>query len=108
MEHVSARYRGEDEGYVLDEAMLRRALIAQFLRRGPVSVVVGPIEVQIAGDTAVARFEAVLSEGTGRGLDIVPVGMDGWSLEVQFAKEDGEWKVSGHRRVSLRGAAARP
>lgn len=105
--HVSSRYRASEFGIALDRAGLRGALIAQFLRRGPVAVVIGPIEVVVEGDTATARFEAVLSEGTGRWQDLVPVGMDGWSLEVGFVREEGDtWRVVHHTRERWTEGAA--
>lgn len=99
LEHVSARYRASEFGVDLDRGGLRGALIAQFLRRGPIAVVIGPIEVVVQGDRATATFEAVLSEGTGRWQDVVPAGMDGWSLEVGFVREEGDqWRVVHHER----------
>jgi hypothetical protein len=95
--HVSHKYRSD----VGDYETLHALLVQAFLRRGPILVVPGPITVVVKGDTAHASFDAAIAEGTGQWRDIVPVNADGWHLEVDFAREDGDtWRVTRHERTS--------
>lgn len=102
MEHISRSYRAESADY----EGLHGLLVQSLLRRGPILVLPGPIEVSISGDTAHARFDAAIAEGTGRWGDMVNA--DGWHLEVDFVREppgdaEGEWRVIGHERTSAGG-----
>jgi len=103
MEQVDPGYRavegGEGEEGV-DAETLRAALTYQFLRRGPVVVVLSPVEVRLDGDRARASFDAAVAETGGWG-GMVPVDADGWHLEVDLRRgQDERWRVSGHTRSS--------
>lgn len=100
MVHVDAAYHADEGGFGLDPEGLRGALSLQFLRRGPVVVVLSPVEVQVEGDRAHARFDAAVAETGGWG-DLLPVDADGWHLEVDFHRgEDDAWRVIHHTRSS--------
>ncbi len=105
MEHVSPRYHGSEDGLGVDPRTLRAGLALQFLRRGPIGVVLSPVEVTITGATAHARFDAAVLEGGGKWSELLPRNGDGWHLEVDLDREeDGEWRVTGHTRTSwMRG-----
>lgn len=97
MTHVSRKYRSDTGDY----ETLHGLLVQAFLRRGPILVVPGPVSVVVSGDTAHASFDAAIAEGTGQWRDIVPVNADGWHLEVDFAREEGDtWRVTQHERTS--------
>ncbi len=101
MDHVSARYRGSEQGFGMDERTLRAGLALQFMRRGPIGVVLSPIDVTVSGATAHARFDAAVLEGGGKWSELLPRSGDGWHLEVDLDREeDGEWRVTGHTRTS--------
>lgn len=100
MVHVDPAYRADEAGFGLDADALRGALSLQFLRRGPVVVVLSPVDVEVTGDRAHARFDAAVAETGGWG-DLVPVNADGWHLEVDFHRsDDGAWRVTRHIRSS--------
>lgn len=97
MTHVSHKYRSDAGDY----DALHGLLVQAFLRRGPILIVPGPIGVVVNGDTAHATFDAAIAEGTGEWRDIVPVNADGWHLEVDFAREEGDtWRVTRHQRTT--------
>lgn len=98
---VSDRFTG-DEG--LDKGTLKTVLQAQFLRRGPITVIVGDIPVTIQGNTAHASFDALLAEGSHQWTDILPVSVDGWHFETDFVLEaDDTWRVTHAERTDLTG-----
>lgn len=97
MAHVSTSYRADGGDY----DALHGFLVQAFLRRGPILVVPGPIEVKVTGDTAHASFDAAIAEGSGQWTDILAVNADGWHLEVDFVREaEDAWRVTNHVRTS--------
>ena len=103
MQHVSGRYQGDS----IDYDMLHAFLVEAFLRRGPLVILPGPIDVTVTGDSAHASFNAAIAEGKGKWGDLVDA--DGWHLEVDFAREGsaggpapagdpGEWRVVKYER----------
>ena len=101
LDHVSPRYHAAEDGFGLDERTLRAGLALQFMRRGPIGVVLSPIDVTVSGATAHARFDAAVLEGGGRWSELLPTNADGWHLEVDLDyEEDGEWRVTRHTRTS--------
>ena len=97
LDHVSEHYAAADAG----KPELRAVLTAQFLRRGPITVLPGEIAVSIDGNRAHARFDALLAESSRDWTEILPVSADGWHLEVDFAREDGAWRVVGAERTGI-------
>ena len=78
----------------MNKKLLQGMLARQFLTRGALIVVLGPIQVERQETTATARFDAVLAEGaTDLGLSA-----DALHFEVELVLEDGEWKVLSHTR----------
>lgn len=88
---VSDRYY-DDDG--LDKKMLQAMLARQFLTRGRLLIVLGPIAVDRQDTTATASFEAVIAEGAeGLGLSA-----DAQGFDVELELEEGEWRVVSHAR----------
>lgn len=98
LEPISRGYRSEDaEGGVgYDE--VRSWLFLQFQKRGPVSILLGPIQVEVDGERARARFDATVAEFDRERLTLLPDNADAFHFEVDLAREEGEWRVVGHSR----------
>ena len=98
IEHIDQTYKDRSG---LDRQGLRLFLVRLLFRKKEMRVQrLGRTEVEITPpDRATARFRAVLSEG----LDLNALRTAGdYEFEVQFRKspEDGEWKVTGHKRAA--------
>ena len=91
LDHVSDRY-SDDDG--MNKKLLQGMLARQFLTRGALIVVLGPIQVERQETTATARFDAVLAEGAAD----LGLSADALHFEVELVLEDGEWKVLSHSR----------
>lgn len=99
LEPVSQSYQGP-EG--LNRDQLKGFLFKQFRSRGPLGVALGPIAVDIQGETATASFEAVLVEGVEvTALHLAPEDGDLLHFEVDLAREDGDWRVTGHQQEGV-------
>jgi hypothetical protein len=93
---VSDRY-SDDDG--LDKKMLQAMLARQFLTRGRILVVLGPIAVDRQESTATATFEAVIAEGAeGLGLSA-----DAQGFIVELELEEDDWMVVSHTRYDVGG-----
>jgi len=101
MEPFSDQYQ-DVEG--LNRSGIYGILWQQFNRRGPISVWLSPIDVQVDGATAAARFEVGLVEGNSQTLIAWPIDAEALHFEVDLAREDGVWKIVGHRRSSVTGS----
>ncbi len=97
--HVSENYRTGDAG----KPELRALLTAQFLGRGPITVLPGDVAVDIDGERAHASFDALLAEGSRDWKEVFPVKADGWHLEVSFAREGEDWRIVSAERSDLDG-----
>ncbi len=95
MAPISEQYRDLELGGH-QRADLERLLYLQFLRRGPISVALSPIEVTRAGDVAVARMDAAVADFED---GVVPVDADLWAVEVELRREDGDWRIVAYRRL---------
>lgn len=91
LDHVSDRYSDEDG---MNKKLLQGMLARQFLTRGALLIVLGPIEVERQEATATARFDAVLAEGAAD----LGLSADALHFEVELVLEDGDWKVISHSR----------
>ncbi len=75
----------------LNKKSLQGVLAHQFLTRGRIVIVLGPILVSRDGDTAEASFNAVIVEGLdGYGLD-----GDGRHFTVDLVRVEGDWLIIG-------------
>ena len=92
---ISEQYQ-DKEG--LGREAIRGFLFRQFRSRGGLSILLSPIAVQIEGDKASAEFEAAVLEGAKGSAIGLPVDGDALHFQVDFQKEDGEWKVISHSR----------
>ncbi len=92
---VSDRY-SDASGVTRDEVKLY--LFREFQRRGPISVILGPIDVTLAGDIALAEFGATLADGMDPGaLDFIPGSAETLHFVVDLEREGGEWRIVGSR-----------
>lgn len=71
----------------MDRDGLRRYATLMLLRQQNVGVVIGPVEVEIHGDRAAARFDAVVT-GTNRFL---PEGVQARRVETVWRRDGGDW-----------------
>lgn len=78
---------GGPEG--MDRTGLRRYATLMLLRQQRVGVVIGPVEVQIQGDRASARFDALVT-GASR---FVPEGLEARRVETVWRRDDDEWRL---------------
>lgn len=91
---LAPSFVAESEGSTLDRQTLRALLAREFLRRGPIFVLVGEIQVSLEGNVATASFDAVLTENSEKLVDVLPVDVDAWHLDVELRKVDGAWSVT--------------
>ena len=80
-----------DEGFGGPEGMdrdgLRRYATLMLLRQQNVGVVIGPVEVELHGDRASARFDAAVS-GSNR---FIPEGVEARRVETVWRRDGDEW-----------------
>ncbi len=82
----------------LDRKGMYGLLWSQFKKRGPISVWMSAIDVEVDGARATASFDAALLEGSQGGSFGIPVSGDALTFEVAFALEDDSWRITGHTR----------
>lgn len=75
----------------MDREGLRRYATLMLLRQQRVGVVLGPIEVELHGDRAAARFDAVVT-GADR---LLPEGVEARRVETVWRREGDEWILVG-------------
>ena len=95
MEPFSAQY-SDAEG--LDRRGIYGIFWSQFRKRGPITVWLSAIDVQVTGNQAWASFDAGLAEGTEGQLIGWPVNVDALTFEVAFEREPEGWRVTQHTR----------
>lgn len=71
----------------MDRDGLRRYASLMLLRQQNVGVAIGPVEVELRGDRAAARFDAVVT-GSNRFL---PEGIEARRVETVWRLEGGDW-----------------
>ena len=99
MAPLATNFAAESGGSTLDRKMVHALLAREFLRRGPLFVLIGEITVSIEGTHAEASFDAVLAENSERLTDVLPVDADAWHMDIDLERrEDGDWLVSHARR----------
>ncbi len=97
---IDARDAGDIDGLLADdfignEGMDRRAAkqlaAAVFLRHRDVSAKVGPVSVELRGDSeAIARFSVLATGGSG---GLLPDSGQVYQVETGWRLVDGEWKL---------------
>ncbi|MCC4619845.1 nuclear transport factor 2 family protein [Xanthomonas cassavae CFBP 4642] len=87
MQPVAADFVGEQG---LDANGLRRLLQLQLLGNRRLGVTLGPMEVQLRGATATARFTALATGGDGRWL---PEQAQTYQLVTAWRLQDGDWQL---------------
>jgi len=93
MDAISDTYRDEDG---LTRKQLYGLLFREFARDGRLGVILGPMLVEIDGATARASFPAAFGESSG--LISLPEEADALHFELDLVLEDGDWKITWHRR----------
>ena len=71
----------------MDRDGLRRYAALMFLRQRRVGVVLGPVEVEVRGDRAAARFDALVTGAEG----LLPGSAEARHVDTVWRLEDGEW-----------------
>ena len=95
MDPLSKEFYGEGMSY--DD--LWAYLFRQYNARGAITTVLGPIAVQIDGETATAEVDVALMEGLDPGaLKILPDQADTVHFKLGAALEDGDWKLVSAER----------
>lgn len=85
LDYVSADFIGND---TLDRAQLDRLLRMQMLGAKSIVVSVHGIEVDVQGDRATARFEADITDSSGRWIADRAASLH---FETGWRREHGEW-----------------
>lgn len=85
LDGISEDFIGNGE---LDRAQLGNLVRARLLGGELVGVDVGPIEVEVHGERATARFQATLSDGSGRWI---PDRRAVLEVETGWRREGGDW-----------------
>jgi hypothetical protein len=91
--HLSKRYR-DPQGYDYDG--IKGLLLYYFFRHQKVSVFMPSLDITVAGSSAKAVFQAVLSGGNKVESpgDVIPEALGMYDFDVSFVKESGAWKVT--------------
>lgn len=87
MSHVSRDFVGKGG---LDHDGVRRMLALQFLRHSDIGVRTGPLEVSLQGESARVRFTAFTTGGAG---GLIPDTGQVYSVDSQWRREGGDWKL---------------
>lgn len=73
----------------MDREGLRRYATLMLLRQQNVGVVVGAVDIEVHGERAAVRFDAVVSGGNR----ILPEGVEARRVETAWRIEGGEWML---------------
>ena len=92
-----ATARGRAEIAALIEGPTHRALMA-----GGCAHLLGPVAIDLAGDTATARGHSVVLHWTGAAFEVLRVAANRWTL----ARIEGRWQVTRRDNALLQGDAA--
>ena len=87
MKGVTSDFAG-NEG--MDRAAMHNLLRMQALAKSNLIVTTGPLQIQMQGDQASVRFDAILAGGNGRFL---PDSARTYSITSGWRIEAGEWRV---------------
>ena len=97
MEGISEKYMDES-GW--NKNTLRGILFRQFRMKKSVGVKMGPMGVKIDGEQAEVSFEALILEKESEGIGL-PTEIDALHFEVELKNENGQWRITSHRRLQL-------
>jgi len=99
---VSQAYRDADG---LGRDQLAGFLFREFQARGPIGVVISPIEVRIDEEarSATSTIEAALTEGVDlTAFDLLPESADLLHFTVDWQLEGEDWMIVSHERAPVR------
>lgn len=85
LDGISDDFIGNGE---LDRAQLANLVRAQLLAGNAIGVDLGTIEVDVHGERATARFQATLTDGSGRWIPDRRATLD---VETGWRREGGDW-----------------
>lgn len=77
-------------GAGLDRRGLQRLLQLQLLGNAQVGATLGPVTVELRDDTAQARFDAVLTGGSGR---LLPERAQAWHVTTTWRRDGADWQL---------------
>jgi hypothetical protein len=90
--------------YMDPEGLERRGIYgifwSQFRKRGPITVWLSGIDVQVEADQAQASFDAGLAEGQPGQRIGIPVNLDALTFEVELSRSSEGWEIVSHTRWS--------
>jgi hypothetical protein len=87
MAPIASDFAGGDG---LDRRGLQRLLQVQLLGNAAVGATLGPVAVELHGDTAEARFDAVLTGGSGR---LLPERVEAWRVTTAWRRDGADWQL---------------
>ena len=99
---ISRAYH-DDEGLSFDN--IRGVLFREFQQGQAISVVLGPINVELDpdGETAWADVDVALADGVDvSSLDFFPANADALRFEVELQKEGEDWKIISQSHEPIR------
>ena len=85
MDGIAADFIGNGE---LDRGQLANLVRAQLLAGRAIGVDLGAIEVEVQGERAIARFQATLTDGSGRWIPDRRASLD---FETGWRREGSDW-----------------
>ncbi len=85
MDGIATDFIGNGE---IDRAQLANLVRAQLLAGNAIGVDLGAIEVEVQGERAIARFQATLTDGSGRWIPDRRASLD---FETGWRRESGDW-----------------
>jgi hypothetical protein len=98
MEPFSINYE-DPEG--LEKKTIQGILWQHFRKRGPISVWLGPIDVEIDDSNATATFDVGLVEGDANSMVPWPMSADALSFQIDLTQQEDEWRITSHTRHAI-------
>jgi hypothetical protein len=95
MEPFSPKYEDADG---LEKRSVHGILWQHFRKRGPISVWMGDVHVEVTDNSAIANFDVGLTEGSEGSMVPWPVSADVLSFELDFMREEDGWRITSHTR----------
>lgn len=86
MRHIADDFTGDQGG--LDRAGIANLLRLQMLRHAQIGALIGPVDIEVEGDRATARFPMTLTGGSG---SLLPDSAGQYRLETGWRRAGGDW-----------------
>ncbi len=94
LSHVDKDYRDPAGN---DYQTVKGMMLYYFFRHQKLSIIISNLEIVVAGTSASARFEAILSGRTGSVGDILPDALSAYRFDVSFRNDGSDWKIISAR-----------